>query len=878
MSSCVRRNFYAEVSAPEGAQQHAPQRRRAWFVDTLILAALITTIIFAATWVAQPRLRTQVAANDSNRTLVGFWPAEQNGVDTFRWSRTDSALRLFGFEQQAAVVLRLRLTAVRDLGQPPALLTVGATEQLPPIVIQPIAWRRYSFILPVPERGDEAPLLTLHTSPANFANESRDLGIVLSSVEAIQYPFTPAQRLPGAGRLAFLVLLGLLIHTALRRFGIPPMVALAATILLAGALGVAIARVPGQVAYWLPNMWFACALSWLALALAPLMRVLRRPSMPLPKLMPLGLCALVAAQVLLPIDQPWSSAAGWPLLLVGGMLLVAGLSPLEPLAALRLRSRIPVLAVFAGSLLVLAWRLYGLDQLPVGMWRDEARHGLLALRILHDPQFRPVYVPGVADIPALLFYLDAVPIGLFGPHPWTVRLVPALAGALTPLALYWMVVPLFGRRAALLSAGLMAASVWHNALSRLGFAATLGPPLTILALGLIWRALQPGSSQRRYMQAGLAGAICGLAVYAYHPSRLAPLVVALAAAIILGRDLRAWRMAAARLAIAAFFMLLVLLPLINYGLNDPEGYTERLDQTSIFNPDASAGHAPARRVEQNVRLILGMWNQHGDENARHNLSGAPMLDPLTGAAFVIGVGIVLLRLRERRAWLVLVWLGLMLVPALMSNQEPHAVRTVEVIAPSMVLAGVGATALLSWALELRHWRHNQRLGWALAGGLLLCVLVLNTWRYFVTWPSTTGAYHEFYVADTHIGEVVQRLASSPDSPAIGYQIFLPQARGANEVLDYLTYGINVRSFVKGQATATQCGEALLFAYGIQPATDMQQARRVLGPSAMIIGAGPRSPLDGQPEFVIYGCDATARPFVARALDRDAAINVTMLEQ
>ncbi len=876
MQRCARCNFHEEVSAPQWAQQLARRHGRAWFVDTLILAALIAAIVIAATWVAQPRLRTQAAANDSNRTLVGFWPAEQNGADTFRWSRTDSALRLFGFEQQAPVAVRLRLTAVREPGQSPALLTVGGADQLPPIVIRPLAWRRYSFILRPPQRGAEAPLLTLHTSATAFAHESRELGIVLSGVEAIQYPLAPAQRLPDAGRLAFFVLLGLLIHMAVRRFGITPTVALVATVILAGALGFGIALVPGQVAYWLPNLWFACTAGWVVLGISSLMRLLRRRSGRMPAIVPLGLCALAGAQMLLPIGQPWSSVVGWALLLVGGMLLVVGLPPLESIAALRSRMLVP--ALVAGSLLVTAWRLYGLDRLPFGMWRDEARHGLLALRILHDAQFRPVYVPEGADIPALLFYLDAVPIGLFGPHPWTVRLVPALAGALTPLALYWLVQPLFGRRVAVLSAGLMAASVWHIALSRLGFAATLGPPLTILALGLIWRALQPGASLRRHTQAGLAGASCGLAVYAYHPSRLAPIVIALTVAIILGRDVRAWRMAASRLAIAALFTLLVLAPLIDYGLSDPVGYTRRLDQTSVFNEDAIAGHAPARRIEQNARLLLGMWNEHGDENARHNLSGAPMLDPLTGAAFVMGAGILLLRLRDRGARLVLLWLGVMLIPALMSNQEPHAVRTVEAIAPSMVLAAIGAASLLGWLLELRRWRYNARLGWAISGGLLICVLALNTWRYFVTWPATTGAYHEFYVADTHIGEVAQRLASTAGSSATGYQIFLPQARGDNEVLDYLTYGIAVHSSVKGRSAVAQCGRALLIAYGVQPAADLQQARRVLGPGAMIVGEGPRSPLDERPEFVVYGCDATMRRFVARALMSEDSFSVTMLEQ
>jgi hypothetical protein len=214
----------------------------------------------------------------------------------------------------------------------------------------------------------------------------------------------------------------------------------------------------------------------------------------------------------------------------------------------------------------------------------------------------------------------------------------------------------------------------------------------------------------------------------------------------------------------------------------------------------------------------------------------------------------------------------------MSNQEPHAVRTVEAIAPSMLLAGIGADALLGWLLSTRSWRYAPGFGWAFGAGLLACALALNAWRYYVTWPASTGAYHEFYVADTHIGEFVQRLSSAAGSSAQGYQIFLPQAHGENEVLDYLTYGLPVRSFVKGRATASQCSGSLLIAYGLQPEADLQQARRVLGPSALIVGSGPRSPLDGRPEFTIYSCDATARPSVAQALEQVSAYNLAMLNR
>src|SRR3954464_1816862 len=141
-----------------------------------------------------------------------------------------------------------------------------------------------------------------------------------------------------------------------------------------------------------------------------------------------ALVAVGAGGALLPLQQPWSSVAGWTLLIGGAILLAAALPALPATETNPPSRRSVALALTAITLLALALRLPGLDALPLGMWRDEARHGLLALRILNDRSYRPVYVPNVADIPALLFYLAAVPIALFGAHPWTIRLIPALAG------------------------------------------------------------------------------------------------------------------------------------------------------------------------------------------------------------------------------------------------------------------------------------------------------------------------------------------------------------------------------------------------------------------------------------------------------------------
>jgi 4-amino-4-deoxy-L-arabinose transferase-like glycosyltransferase len=576
--------------------------------------------------------------------------------------------------------------------------------------------------------------------------------------------------------------------------------------------------------------------------------------------------AVCGAQALLPLQQPWSSLAGWALLAGGVALFVALLPDHPPCDDRPVARRSTAVALCAITLVALALRLVALDRLPLGLWRDEARKGVLALRILHDPTFRPVYVASIADIPALLLYLTVGPVSLFGAHAWTLRLIPALFGALTPLALYFMARPLFGVRVALFAAGLLAVSVWHVSLSRLAFTATLGPPLTLLAIGGLWRALQPAAGRWRIAASLLAGCATGGAVYTYHPSRLTPLVVALIGVVILGKDLRAWRAALPYLALAAVVATLFAWPLVHYAVVDAAGFDRRINQTSIFNPDSLAGRAPAARVEENVRLNLGIWNERGDSIGRHNLPGAPLLDPISGALFALGAGLALAWSGDRRMRLVLVWLGMALIPGVFSIEAPHAVRTVEVIAPTMLLIALGADVLLRSLAGFKGpiWRHQAQ--WAMIAAASVAVLALNGLRYFVIWPATPKAYEEFYVADTHIGEVTQLLARAPDLSAKGYRIFLPAEPHDDDVLGYLTSGVDVGTF-DGQALSQAPGDhALLIVYGDLSAAAAAQARQALGPGGSELGTGPLSPLSGRPEFVIYG----RGPEAARAVDQTLA--------
>jgi hypothetical protein len=235
-------------------------------------------------------------------------------------------------------------------------------------------------------------------------------------------------------------------------------------------------------------------------------------------------------------------------------------------------------------------------------------------------------------------------------------------------------------------------------------------------------------------------------------------------------------------------------------------------------------------------------------------------------------------------------MGVALVPGIFSIEAPHAVRTVEAIAPTMLLAAVGICTLATW---VTHFSENHStattiddgrwttqlssivyrlsspqarpaLPTVITIGLLLAALTLNGVRYFVTWPSSPKAYDEFFVAETHAGEIIQRLVAQPEIQTGSYQIYVPAVAVTSDVVRYLTNGIRLETFAHNRLTTPAGEHALLIDIGEQP-SDPQALGQALGNGATLLGSGPISPLSGKPEWTIYGRGSAAAQAVARAL-------------
>lgn len=75
-------------------------------------------------------------------------------------------------------------------------------------------------------------------------------------------------------------------------------------------------------------------------------------------------------------------------------------------------------------------RLWQLDQLPPGLFFDEAYNGLDARAVADGERF-PLYFAGNNGREPLYLYLQAVAVKLLGPSAYALRLTSALIGILT---------------------------------------------------------------------------------------------------------------------------------------------------------------------------------------------------------------------------------------------------------------------------------------------------------------------------------------------------------------------------------------------------------------------------------------------------------------
>jgi 4-amino-4-deoxy-L-arabinose transferase-like glycosyltransferase len=164
------------------------------------------------------------------------------------------------------------------------------------------------------------------------------------------------------------------------------------------------------------------------------------------------------------------------------------------------RSRITLLLIFALALFLRLFRV-GLDGLCNLYYAATVRSMLMSWHNFFFASFDPAGFVSV-DKPPLGFWVQALSARIFGFHGWSLTLPQALAGALSSLVLYALVRRVFGVKAGLLAALILALTPVSVATHRSN--TPDGQLLLLLLIGALFARKAAESGQLRWLAASAA--------------------------------------------------------------------------------------------------------------------------------------------------------------------------------------------------------------------------------------------------------------------------------------------------------------------------------------------------------------------------------------
>lgn len=388
-----------------------------------------------------------------------------------------------------------------------------------------------------------------------------------------------------------------------------------------------------------------------------------------------------------------------------------------------------LVAILLGALLL---RVSWLDEVPAGLFVDEAALGLNAWSLLtegtgEDGTRWPLYFwsLGTSYKNPVFIYSALLPVSLLGLSEFSIRLVSALYGTLAVFALYLVGRELWGRGAALSAAFVLALTPWHLHFSRVAFELITFPTLWLLSW---WAFLRAVRCNGWYWL--LTGLLLSLTMLSYVPAKM--FVLLMLPVLLLSHFRRIdWRSRALWSGAALF--CIVLTRIVYFDLVSAYSAEYFLGNTWLGRSGSFAVDLQEFVRRFSAFFSLDFLIRWGDPLPRHGLPRQGVL--LATSLLLVPCGLLGLLLDSRRSAtaVVLSWAALYPVAAALMNEIPSASRGIIGSPLVAVLTGYGVQ-LLTARLPYRVLRGA---GSGVVALVLMAVAVEGhdyLRRYFLTYP------------------------------------------------------------------------------------------------------------------------------------------------
>ncbi|MFC1645214.1 ArnT family glycosyltransferase [Patescibacteria group bacterium] len=440
-------------------------------------------------------------------------------------------------------------------------------------------------------------------------------------------------------------------------------------------------------------------------------------------------------------------------------------------------------------------RSFNIENAPSGIYPDEAENGMDAYIASQTGTYELFYT-GNNGREGLYINLQALGIKLFGTSMLSLKLWSIIFGTLTVYGTYLLTKQLFrSARSGLITAYLVAFSFWSINFSRIGFRAIMLPAVITFSAYFLFRGIRT----KKYIHFISAGLIFGIGLHTYIAFRITPaiLFILFIALWITKKDFIKDYWKQALIFIMAAFITMA--PMINDFYQNPEHLGSRAASISILNPEVNQGHLVKIAIE-NIGLSLAKYTFWGDPNWRHNYPPYPVLHPLLGITFIIGLIYIIIKffhllhlrfkhkIRDRKLYVysfILAWFFGMLAPEFLSVGLPHSLRAIGTLPVTYIIATVPILWILGKVDQLNYT--PKLLTYSVIIILLASIGVFNTVKYHVFWANNENQYISFDKYLKEISDYTKNLPASTEKYIVADQYTSLPIRFLNADVEKMNY-------------------------------------------------------------------------------------------
>ncbi len=376
-----------------------------------------------------------------------------------------------------------------------------------------------------------------------------------------------------------------------------------------------------------------------------------------------------------------------------------------------------ILAVFG---IALFFRLYRTDSLPSEPFSDQAEK-ILDVYDISQGDYNIFFTRNTGR-EAFQMYWTLLVANVFGTGLsfLSLKLGTALLGILTLPFIYLLGKEFGNERAGLFALFLFGISYWNNVISRIGLRFPLYPLFAAPTLFYLIRGLRT----RNRNDFLLSGLFLGLGLHGYSPFRIVPILVVIAFIIYVlhKRSSETRQQSLWQLIIVAGTSIFVFIPLLRYWISHPDTFGYRA--LSRLSAVESPLPGPVWQIFlSNLYKGLLMFNWDDGEIWVNSMPHRPALDFVTGALFIIGITLLIVRYVRGRDWrdlFLLISIPVLILPSVLSLAFPGenpALNRASGAAVIVIL--VGALALDGIVSALSVDKKRVYVAYGLTGVLLI---------------------------------------------------------------------------------------------------------------------------------------------------------------